>query len=132
MALIKCNECGKEISNKAKICIHCGNPIFKESVKIMKKKKWEELSAEEKLKINAYRKTINQWWIVNRIATLIFAIIAGIFLLIFFTSGLNTTFLFMSFIPLSIEIICSISSTKEEKIWYENHIDELYEEEIIK
>lgn len=27
MALIKCPECGKEISDKAKTCIHCGYPI---------------------------------------------------------------------------------------------------------
>lgn len=27
MALIKCPECGKEISNKATACIHCGFPI---------------------------------------------------------------------------------------------------------
>ena len=27
MALIKCPECGKEISDKAKNCIHCGYPI---------------------------------------------------------------------------------------------------------
>lgn len=27
MALIKCEECGREISNKAKACIHCGCPI---------------------------------------------------------------------------------------------------------
>lgn len=27
MALIKCNECGNEISDKTKTCIHCGNPI---------------------------------------------------------------------------------------------------------
>ena len=27
MALIKCNECGKEISDKAKMCVNCGNPI---------------------------------------------------------------------------------------------------------
>lgn len=27
MALIKCPECGKEISNKAKTCIHCGFPF---------------------------------------------------------------------------------------------------------
>ena len=26
MALIKCSECGKEISDKAKICVHCGCP----------------------------------------------------------------------------------------------------------
>ena len=27
MALIKCPECGKEISDKARACIHCGYPI---------------------------------------------------------------------------------------------------------
>ena len=27
MALIKCPECGKEISDKSKACIHCGYPI---------------------------------------------------------------------------------------------------------
>lgn len=27
MALIKCPECGKEISDKAKACIHCGCPL---------------------------------------------------------------------------------------------------------
>ena len=27
MALIKCSECGKEVSDKAKACPNCGNPI---------------------------------------------------------------------------------------------------------
>lgn len=27
MALIKCPECGKEISDKSKACIHCGYPV---------------------------------------------------------------------------------------------------------
>ncbi len=27
MALIKCNECGKEVSSNARNCPHCGNPI---------------------------------------------------------------------------------------------------------
>lgn len=27
MALINCPECGKEISDKAKMCIHCGFPL---------------------------------------------------------------------------------------------------------
>jgi hypothetical protein len=27
MALIECSECGKEISDKAKGCVHCGCPI---------------------------------------------------------------------------------------------------------
>ncbi len=30
MALVKCSECNKEISDKAKACVHCGNPIKKE------------------------------------------------------------------------------------------------------
>lgn len=29
MALIKCPECGKEISDKSEVCIHCGYPIAK-------------------------------------------------------------------------------------------------------
>lgn len=32
MALIKCPECGQEISDKSSVCIHCGYPI-KESPK---------------------------------------------------------------------------------------------------
>lgn len=27
MALIKCPECGKEVSDKANACIHCGYPL---------------------------------------------------------------------------------------------------------
>lgn len=32
MALIKCPECGKQISDKASACIHCGYPIQAEQV----------------------------------------------------------------------------------------------------
>lgn len=32
MALIKCPECGKQISDKASVCIHCGYPIQIEQV----------------------------------------------------------------------------------------------------
>ena len=35
MALIKCPECGKDISNTSEKCIHCGFPIEKP-----KKKDW--------------------------------------------------------------------------------------------
>lgn len=30
MSLITCPECGKEISDKASVCVHCGCPITKE------------------------------------------------------------------------------------------------------
>lgn len=35
MSLIKCPECGKEISDKANNCVHCGYPINRE-IKIPK------------------------------------------------------------------------------------------------
>ena len=44
MALIKCNECGKEISDTVKRCINCGAKIKKERRKLNKKKKFLILS----------------------------------------------------------------------------------------
>ena len=38
MALIKCSECGKAISDKSKVCVNCGNPIQK-AIKKEKEKK---------------------------------------------------------------------------------------------
>lgn len=32
MALINCPECGKEISDKSKTCIHCGYPLFEKNM----------------------------------------------------------------------------------------------------
>lgn len=29
MAMIKCSECGQLVSDRAKTCIHCGNPLEK-------------------------------------------------------------------------------------------------------
>lgn len=50
MALIKCSECGKEISDKADVCMNCGNPIQKaiKQEKIKKRKFFESLTKEEK------------------------------------------------------------------------------------
>ena len=31
MALIKCPDCGREVSDKSKQCIHCGCPIEQEN-----------------------------------------------------------------------------------------------------
>ena len=32
MALIKCSECGKDVSEQAEVCIHCGFPIKKNQI----------------------------------------------------------------------------------------------------
>lgn len=48
MALIKCSECGKDISDKAKHCVHCGNKILNDEQKLKIKVKKENRS-ERKL-----------------------------------------------------------------------------------
>lgn len=37
MALINCPECNREITDKSKVCIHCGNPIEKKGLKTFSK-----------------------------------------------------------------------------------------------
>lgn len=39
MALIKCPECGKKVSEKANACIHCGYPINN----VEKEKNYEDI-----------------------------------------------------------------------------------------
>lgn len=129
MALIKCNECGNKISDKAKVCVHCGNPIFEEKVKTIKKK-WEDLSSEEKNKIVAYRKTKNNWWESNRVMILICAGITIIFLLMSCIIK-DSTFSFISFVSLFIECVFSFNSFKEQKKWYEDNADKLYEDDVL-
>lgn len=48
MALIKCSECGKEISDKSKQCIHCGCPI-EESNKKFCEECGKEISNDDKV-----------------------------------------------------------------------------------
>ena len=67
MALVKCRECGKEISDKAKICVNCGCPI--ENNKNNTKKSHKK---RQKKKINS----INILYIV--IAILVLSIIVSI------------------------------------------------------
>lgn len=43
MALMKCPECGKEVSDQSETCIHCGYPLKKESEEA------ENISTEEKV-----------------------------------------------------------------------------------
>ena len=44
MALIKCPECGKKVSDKANSCIHCGYPLEEYKKEIFDK----EIKAEAK------------------------------------------------------------------------------------
>lgn len=52
MALIKCKECGKKISDKAIQCINCGCPIAKDDDKgILENKIYDDLTNEERKEI---------------------------------------------------------------------------------
>ena len=129
MALINCVECGKEISDQARSCPNCGRPIFKEVVKTMEKKRWEELTEEEKNKITSYRKLTKQWWEVNRTMGAVCALIAIIMLAISF---IFETFTLMGIIFLLPALFFVFNSTKEQAKWYEDNIDIIYENEILK
>lgn len=58
MALIQCKECGKEVSNQAKACPHCGLP-FCDTIEI-------EIKRESKKKPNILKSEIfnNNYWLV--------------------------------------------------------------------
>ena len=48
MALVKCTECGREISDKAPHCIHCGAPIPEDNTKCKAQEKLLERAAKAK------------------------------------------------------------------------------------
>lgn len=51
MSMIKCSECGKRISDKATVCVHCGNPL--------KNEKLDNSINDQKVKIKKNNKTNN-------------------------------------------------------------------------
>lgn len=50
MALIKCPECGKEISDKSDKCVNCGYPLKTEDIDPYVWKTTEELLSERLVK----------------------------------------------------------------------------------
>ena len=55
MALIKCPECGKEISDKSKTCINCGYPISEYASELQT----EEQDVSEQIKENQGKEKIH-------------------------------------------------------------------------
>lgn len=126
MAMIKCQECGNEISDKAKTCIHCGYPISLETRKKVKKKEWNELTTEEKQSIMAYRKKIGQSPVVSAI------IIALAFLWATLLIFADMDSILSIIIYLIVLLIVGLITASKNKDWYYKHIDELYEKGILK
>lgn len=123
MALIKCEECGKEISDKAKSCPKCGCPI--ENAKIIEigneigvdfTKEYDTLSSEEKQKfeINVLmRENLKTYSlkITFAVISLLFEIIV-VFLVLFV--NVNVFILALIQTPLTYLAIKSLSDYKKK------------------
>ena len=63
MSLIKCPECGKDVSNLSEKCIHCGYPLQGQlkykSYKVFKKEKEEKRKKELEEKQEKLRSTLH-------------------------------------------------------------------------
>ena len=89
MALIKCSNCNRDISDKAEKCIHCGTPIHKEEPKVEKiaytpsaePKVGKAPSKEARLKIKPAVRII-----INILANI------GLFVLVFFAGTIITNY----------------------------------------
>lgn len=54
MALIKCGECGKEVSNKASSCVNCGAPISTaKEIKAVGSKLYTTQATSKKFKLHS-------------------------------------------------------------------------------
>lgn len=62
MALIKCPECGKEVSDKATICIECGFPIHDYILKVNEERKLQEKKANENIKLEFKKADDEKRW----------------------------------------------------------------------
>lgn len=84
MAFIKCPECGKEISEQAKVCPECGYPI----AKLIKEKKEKENKQKKQLKKEENRRK-NEQRIASfkKIGILCLAIIVIAAIAIYFVTG---------------------------------------------
>ena len=76
MALIQCPECGKEVSDHAETCVHCGYPIKNSPEK-------EESSVEiQETKVQKERKPVNKrklWIIVTAVILSVVLIGLGVY-----------------------------------------------------
>lgn len=146
MALIKCVECGKEISDKAESCINCGCPInislnknLNEKKKVLNKYKkfnfdyMKELENDPKLKKH-YQK-------FKRMESKFFAIVAIIaYVLSFWLTSVSKSnpgvglLMIISFIIAIFSTIVSIKSffSKSTKVNLKNEIKEIYYKKMIK
>lgn len=87
MAMINCPECGKEISDKAKACIHCGCPINEE-------KQIAETNTPKTITIVEDNKKSSQKKLLNSVILSLIGAIITTFLTIYLISNTDSITLF--------------------------------------
>ena len=89
MALIKCPECGKEVSDTIKSCIHCGFELNKESDKTPAEKLEEPVKEEDKTWFCAQEdKEDNLDKATSSISKILFIVFCAVVLFLFFMFAL--------------------------------------------
>ena len=98
MALIKCPECGREVSDKASLCPHCGCPISKVVAKKADKTYQVDLLPEEKDILNVARKADRRNSKVAGAFTWLFAIVSIAFLILLILKSNDSDFFVASIV----------------------------------
>lgn len=82
MALLKCNECGKEISDKATTCPNCGCPITTEKEEVIKDFNEEnsktQVIKEKKKKEKVKKPFYKKGWFIILVIIILFSAISSI------------------------------------------------------
>ena len=131
MSLIKCIECGKEFSDRANSCPNCACPVEIKNKNEIDKKSYQELTNSEKQEVMSYRKLNKEFWIGTRPIFLALIILGLVFVVLGFI--FHMIFIFLAFVPMIIAYIIYCFVLPNETIkWYEDNIDKLYKNEILK
>ena len=135
MGLIKCEDCGKEISDKSKDCVYCGCSIkinINSKDKNVVPKWWDELTFKERNRIRHYRKMKNEnqselktkcnfiWFLYFVLCVLQFIFMGAEIIIMIFPCTCGC------FISLIFCIYYEFAILKDEKEWYEENKEQIY------
>lgn len=122
MAMIKCPECGKEISDKAAACINCGCPIEKTDIQEKEREQEDYTKIAAQQEMNDVKSRVTDG---NRAAGII-AIILGITSLYFGIFGDGGLWLILGgffFLFIGISVASSLSKDKKRIEYLQNVSD---------
>lgn len=131
MALIKCSECGKEFSDKASACIHCGCPIENENIVKESKmvgvdfsKNFKDLTSKEKrtfLNICLTKKQNRELYTWVAIAS-VFGVSASFITFFLIFMAFNFSLLLLDILLIIIYALIYSKAKNIQTNWYDEYI----------